>query len=137
MSRAPKPEKAILNEALVALSALPGALVYRNNTGQGWQGQRMQVAPGGMVEVLPGMVILMNARPITFGLPGSGDIMGAVQGRPLAAELKTALGTQSQLQKDFASAWTKAGGIYVLARSAEQAVSEVVARLPGDDLLAL
>lgn len=114
-------EKSILNETLVALSALPETLVYRNNTGMAWTGKKVDAVVGQLVRVKPGTVILENARPIRFGLPGSGDIMGATSGRPLAVETKDAIGKQRESQELFERAWVRAGGIYILARSADEA----------------
>lgn len=115
-------EKAILNDVLVAVSALPDAMVWRNNTGQAWQGGRVKARVGEKVTVEPGMVILRNARPINFGLTGSGDALGAVQGRPVAIETKARRGYQSEQQANFERAWVRCGGLYILARSPEEAV---------------
>lgn len=116
-----KSEKAIVNETLVTLSALPETIVWRHNTGQAWAGRRVNATIGQTVVIRPGMVILLEAQPLTFGLPGSGDILGASRGRPLSVELKDSTGRQSEVQKRFEVAWVKAGGIYVLARSAREA----------------
>lgn len=115
-------EKAILNDTLVAISAEPETIAWRNNTGQAWQGKRQNLRVGEMVRVIQGMVVLGEARPITFGLPGSGDILGASAGRPLSIEVKDATGRQSDIQKRFEVAWVRAGGIYLLVRSPEEAV---------------
>jgi len=122
-------EKSILNETLVDVSALPGALVWRNNTGQAWQGVQREARIGQFVKVEPGMVILENARPINFGLKGSGDIIGAIQQHPLAVETKTETGRQSEGQTRFQRAWERVGGIYVLARSPQDAVAQIKERL--------
>jgi hypothetical protein len=118
-------EKSILNDTLVAVSAVPETLAYRNNTGSAWQGRRVDVSPGQTVVVQPGMVILAAARFISFGLPGSADIMGASGGRPLAIETKTLTGTQQELQRNFERAWIRAGGLYILVRSPQEAVSRL------------
>lgn len=110
-------EKAILNDTLVAVSALPETLVFRNNTGQAWQGNRLKFYPGTQIPVPPGIVVLSDARPVSFGLPGSADIIGAICGKPLAIEVKDRDGRQSGIQRNFETAWRKAGGIYLLVRS--------------------
>jgi len=116
-----KSEKAILNETLVALSAMPNTMVWRNNSGMAWQGRERTVRPGQTVVVTQGMVVLEDARPVKFGLVGSGDIMGASHRRPLAVEVKDEAGRQSEAQINFERAWRKVGGIYILARSSEEA----------------
>jgi len=112
-------EKAILNDTLVEVSALPKTLAYRQNTGMGWQGRRLRVQVGTTITVKPGMMILADARPVHFGLVGSGDIAGASDGRPFQIETKTLTGPQREQQRNFETAWVKAGGIYILARSVE------------------
>ena len=121
-----KTESPILAESLCAVSELPRSLIYRNNTGQGWQGKRMDTPVGEYVRVVPGMVILADARPVRFGLVGSGDMMGTVEGFAVAGETKTLTGPQREGQKLFQMAWQKAGGIYVLARSAQDMVNGIV-----------
>lgn len=122
-------EKSIMNATLVAVSSLPDALVWRNNTGQAWQGGRVQARVGGQITVQPGMVILANARPVSFGLAGSADIIGAVQGRPVAVESKTNTGRQAPEQSAFQRQWVKAGGLYVLARTESDAIEALLAGL--------
>lgn len=118
-------EKAIMNDCLVELSLLPGTLVYRNNTGMAWAGDKMTLRHGQMVRVEHGMVVLRNARAITFGLNGSGDIMGCSNGVPIAGETKTRTGRQADQQRAFQRAWEKAGGRYGLWRSPEDAVADL------------
>lgn len=119
-------EKAIQNDTLIALTALPESLLFRNNTGQAWQGRRLQnLRPGQVFRYEQGMVVLREARPVKFGLEGSGDIIGAVQGVAVSVELKDANGRHSAAQKIFERAWTAAGGIYVLARSPREAVNKL------------
>lgn len=118
-------EKSIQNEGLIGLSSEPDSLVFRNNTGQAWQGNQVKSPTGSFVKVEPGMVILREARPVKFGLPGSADVLGAMQGCPVAVEFKTLTGRQSDQQGMFGAAWRKAGGIYVLARSPDEAVTKV------------
>lgn len=114
-------EKSILNETIVRVSALPETCVWRNNTGMAWQGQQINARVGTYVKVERDMVLLRDARPVRFGLPGSSDIIGAHAGRPVAIETKAANGQQAELQSSFERAWVKAGGLYVLARTASDA----------------
>jgi len=101
-------ESAIVAEVLVAVTALPRSLFYRNNTGK-----------------LPDI----RGRWVSFGLDGSADIMGAFRGYPVAIECKTRTGKLRESQLRFRAAWEKAGGVYIVARSADEALS-ALARLP-------
>lgn len=115
-------EKSILNEALVLVSALPETLAWRNNTGMAWQGQQRPVRVGQTLHVERGMVVLIDARPITFGLPGSADILGVSRGRAIAVETKALWGKQREQQALFQRAFSAAGGLYGLAYTPQQAV---------------
>ena len=119
-------EKSILNDTLLEVSALPDSLFYRNNTGMAWQGKRGDYYVGEYIKVERDMVVLHDARPVHFGLVGSGDIMGAYANRPVAIETKTLTGRQEQQQRLFEVAWRKAGGIYILSRSPEEAVPKLL-----------
>lgn len=116
-------EKRILNEGLVAVSSLADVMAWRNNSGQAWQGTRLHAGIGRPVVIRPGMVVLQDARPITFGLPGSGDILGVLHGLAFSLEAKTDAGRQSDQQKKFQAAFERAGGRYGVFRSAAEAVA--------------
>lgn len=118
-------EHAILNDALMGITRLPDTLAYRQNTGSAWQGRPVNVPPGQYVKVLPGMKILAEARPIDFGLPGAGDMVGHRRGKAFQVETKTATGSQREAQKTFERQWVKRGGIYILARTAAEAIDRV------------
>lgn len=121
---ADRSEKAIQNDTLVELTRAfhPLGMFWRNNTGLAWVGEQMRVGVGQMVRVEQGMVILRQARPLKAGVPGSPDVLGAHGGRAIGIEMKTATGQQREAQAKFERAWTKAGGLYVLARSPEEAI---------------
>ncbi|AYJ85761.1 hypothetical protein D3Y57_06980 [Sphingomonas paeninsulae] len=116
-------EKAIMNASLVEVSSLPETLAWRNNTGMAWQGIQRPVRKGQTLIVQAGMVVLMEARPITFGLPGSGDILGVNAGRAFALEAKTLTGKQHETQLRFQAAFERAGGLYGVFRSEEEALA--------------
>lgn len=116
----PQSEKAIMNEILLDVSKWDNTIVYRNNTGMAWQGERLKPRPGTVFTVEEGMVILRNGRPVKFGLEGSADIIGCSSGRPIAAEVKKKGGRQQENQKNFQRAWEKAGGLYFLVRSVDE-----------------
>lgn len=115
-------EKSIQNDTLVAVTSLPNILAWRNNTGQAWQGQRISRAPGALIKVERGMCILREARPIHFGLEGSPDIIGVYDGRGFGLEMKAARGSLEVSQHRFRQAWEKAGGLYGVPRSVEEAL---------------
>ena len=118
-------EKKILNDILCAGTALPETMLYRQNTGTTWQGKALDIPVGEYVRVTPGMRILVDARPISFGLPGAGDALGSTKGRPLQIETKTLTGRQREVQASFERAWRKAGGIYILARSVDEFLTKL------------
>lgn len=115
-------EKAVQNEALVAVSQLPKTMAWRNNTGMAWQGTQRPLKIGQPLVVQRGMVVLFDARPITFGLPGSGDLLGVSDERAFAIEMKALGGKQREQQLKFQRAFEAAGGLYGIAHSAEEAL---------------
>ena len=68
-------------------------------------------------------------RTIRFGLPGSPDIIGCLDGRWVGIEVKTATGKQREAQKKFQAAIERAGGIYFVARSPEEAIEGIRQRV--------
>ena len=88
---------------LVAVTALPGAIFWRQNVGKfrSMDGRRVIQATS---------------------IDGVADIMGAYRCRPVAIETKTKTGTLRKTQVTFRDAWEAAGGIYIVARSPEEAV---------------
>ena len=110
----PLTETPVLSAVLVAVSALPGTMCWRHNSG-----------------ALPDR----NGRWVSFGLVGSGDVIGShavtitpemvgrTVGVAFSIETKRPHGGRfSKKQDDFAVAWRKAGGLYIPARSAQEAL---------------
>jgi hypothetical protein len=122
-------EKAIMNDQLVALSALPETLVKRANTGMAWQGNEMKAPIGSKITVTRDMVILQDARRVRFGTLGQADIDGVHRGIGIQVESKTQTGRQTDEQAKFQRAWERAGGVYVLARSPEEAVLQITSKV--------
>ena len=76
-----------------------GIFAWRNNSGTLWSGN----------------------RPISYGLPGSGDILGCLSdGRFLAVECKSSTGKQSDAQKRFQEKIEAHGGLYLLIWSLQE-----------------
>ena len=92
-------------DVLKALSAMEGVMVWNHPTGMGQ--------------------VYKTDRYIQFGLKGSGDIIGAAFGRPISVEVKTGGGKQKAQQKKFQTAYEKAGGVYIVARSVEGVTDEI------------
>lgn len=131
-------EKSILNQCLVALSKVPGVRCWRNNTGQAWTGRKIvRLEPGAVIRAGQRDVLIRDGRPIQFGLPGSGDIIGLRQvtitqdmvgqriGQFMAVETKSEKGRQSDQQQRFEAMVNGLGGTYVLARSPEEAREKI------------
>lgn len=66
---------------------------------------------------------------VSLGPPGISDIVGVIDGRSVFVEVKTANGKQRKAQKNFQAAAERAGGIYIIARSPEDAISQLYRHL--------
>ena len=126
-------ERTIQAEALLALGGRPDlCVVWRQNSGS-------YIAPQDLVRVLlargygqaEAAAVVAACRRITAGVPGCGDVTGILaDGRRLEVELKTSAGRQSSQQKRFeTNVMRRMGGVYVLARSAVDAVRDVMEAL--------
>ena len=110
-----KAESRILAEVLVALSeAFPDGIFWRQNAGK---------------------VLSAAGHWIGLGPVGIADVVGFVQtqwgAQIVFVETKTLKGTLRESQKRFRSAVENKGGIYVVARSATQAVESLNEKLKG------
>ncbi|WP_316979211.1 hypothetical protein [Shumkonia mesophila] len=118
----------IQKRVLLALSQA-GLLVWDHPTGsalspdilrhvvqENWVGRRL-------ADVLkPGR----DYRRIAYGLDGSSDLVGILPGgRFLGCEIKTPDGTQQPNQKKFEAAVNRVGGIYIVARSPDEALAQI------------
>lgn len=103
-------ETALVQAILLALGARPDCRAWRNNTGR--------------------LANPRSGRWVAFGLPGSADILGILRGGTfLAVECKTRTGRTRDAQEAFGRMVASMGGVYVLARSVEDAVAAVDAFL--------
>ncbi len=89
-------------EILIAVSRLPDILCWRNNSG---------------------LLFTPTGKRVRSGVKGSPDIIAVYRGRFIGFEVKTETGKQSLPQKRFQAACERAGGIYAIVRSAEDALS--------------
>lgn len=103
-------EAHILLDTLVRLNAIPGALFVRRNVG------RARSSTGALVR---------------FGLPGMADIHGIANGLAIEVETKSSTGRQTRAQRAWQIAVERAGGVYILARSADEAVTAVQRVISG------
>jgi hypothetical protein len=122
----PTQESNITKEILLEASRNK-TILFRNNTGTGWIGERIHYPK-------PGYVLLKNARPLEAGLTkGGSDLIGwkmveitpDMLGRKFAIftaiEVKTESGRASQNQLNFISQVRAGGGVAGIARSADEA----------------
>lgn len=120
------PEQIVSAEIAAAIGAIPGLRVWRNNTGRGV----VALSPAGDV-ALRQLVARRLARPIAFGLPGSTDYLGLAAcrcsscgsrtGRFVGLEVKSEHGRLSEQQRRFGEMVQSLGGIWITARTAEEA----------------
>jgi hypothetical protein len=115
-SRTPKrrTETTIFAEVRVAINAIAGCKIWRNNVGE-FHGKR---SDGSRVDLIYGLRV------------GSGDGIGWARGRFLSVETKSLVGKARENQREWAAMVRAAGGIALEdIRSAEQAVAELLAAL--------
>lgn len=117
-------ESSILHHCLLALSEA-GYLACRNNTGVGWAGKTIHVSKPTTVTLMPGDVLIRQARPLRAGLgEGGGDIVGIGDGgRFCMVETKIANGRQSDAQISFGDGVIKHGGRYGVARTPDESIA--------------
>jgi hypothetical protein len=117
-------ERNIQTRILLATGKHPNIRLFRNNTGQGWQGQTQRDGA---------KLIITNPRPLMAGLhKGSSDLIGwkTVEITPdmigqhvavfCAVEVKTGSGRTTAEQEQFLQAVRDAGGIGVVMRDESQ-----------------
>ena len=88
----------ILVEILIEFGTRSDMKIWANNTGTAYRRGRM----------------------LKFGLVGSGDILGIIEGGTfLSIEVKSGKARQSKQQKIFQKMVTSLGGLYIVARSTQ------------------
>lgn len=78
---------------------------------------------------------LHGDRPIRMAPKGTADIVGCLFGCYIELEVKTDDGTQRESQSNRQRAVEKAGGIYLLVRSLDDALAQLTAALQARGLL--
>lgn len=117
-------EHAIQADILKVLGVRPDLRIWRQNTGQAWTGNEIfKIDAKGAVQVSPGDVVIRRAHPIQFGIPGASDLLAIMSplGRLLSIEVKSPTGRQSDQQKLYQAMIERFGGVYLLARSVDEA----------------
>lgn len=118
-------EANLMRSVLIACSR--GATrLWRNNVAQAWVGHSTQAQRTMTVTLLPGDVVIRNARPLHAGLcTGSSDLIGYTVRDGVAVftaiEVKTKTGRATAEQRNFLDVVDHAGGIAGLVRSVEDA----------------
>jgi hypothetical protein len=98
-------ESLLQDHIRLALGAIPGLVLFRNNIG----------------------TAEIRGYPVKFGVgnPGGADLIGLWNGRFTAVEIKTPVGRQSPDQRKFQHLVESKGGEYVILRSVEDALAWV------------
>lgn len=103
----------LVEEILLRLGSRPDVMVWRNVTGQ-------FLAP-------------KSGAWVKVGVPGAPDILGVALGRAIAVEAKTGAGRLGLSQRKWKAAFENRRGIYIEARSAEDAERAI----DGSDIVTL
>ena len=94
-------ETDIMRAIRAAVNRVPGCRVWRNNVA----------------------VAEVRGTKQRFGLAvGSADLIGIAHGKPLAIEVKSATGRLSPEQIAWGECWRRLGGLFVVARSVDEAI---------------
>lgn len=132
-------ETETLKKVMLKLGAENWLKIWRNNTGQAWQGKRFGLKRGTRVVdemgrsivVEPGDIMIKGAHPVNFGLAGSGDIAGIIAPAGIMIYIETKYGRykQTEQQKRFAKMIQDMGGIYIVARDPEMVEQQIIDEL--------
>jgi hypothetical protein len=111
----------------IQLKLSPSAIMFRNNTGMGWIGKSFRASKPTKVNLLPGDVVIRQARPLHAGLcKGSSDLIGwsVKDGHAIftAIEAKTGNLKVTNEQRIFLENVRKNGGIAFVSRDADESV---------------
>lgn len=128
-------EKSIMHRIMVAVSEV-GIRVFRNTVGLAFQGKPERFTEETTVKVKPGDVLIRQARTVHAGLvTGSSDLVGWTSrmitehdlGKTIAQftaiEVKSEDGRLEPEQKQFLEVVRDSGGLAIVARSAEEALT--------------
>lgn len=114
---------------------MPNLRLWRNNTGGGVGMATVKQAVAAIhLGDHRGAVYLLSSRPVKFGLEGSADLSGIMgpSGRRVEIEVKAGRDKQSMEQQGFQGMITALGGIYLVARDAEECLRELEVLYRGE-----
>lgn len=126
----PNPESIIMKQVQLEAPKC-GAVLLRFNNGLYWAGTPKKIQHAGQYFLPAGTVVLYDGRPVKTGPPGISDQLGWTRrairpedvGRTLAiftaVECKTDTGRVTPEQQAFLDAVNAAGGLGLVARSAQ------------------
>lgn len=125
-------EKDIQTQIMLAIGKHPKIRLWRNNNGNAIAGARyIRIDKPTTVTLQAGDWIVKHGSRIQYGLcVGSGDLIGMRQQGPVAqflsVEVKDTKGKLSPEQENWLRFVRSFGGCGIVARSAEEAVSQIV-----------
>jgi hypothetical protein len=130
-------ENQILKKMMIALSTA-GARIFRNHVGMAYQGKAIRFSAPARIAVEPGDIVIRQARTVRAGLmTGSSDLigwyprmiteydLGRVMAVFTAVEAKSEHGTLEPEQRQFLEVVRDSGGIAIVARDNESAISKL------------
>ncbi len=125
------PANKLTSELLIEIpKRFPNIRVWRQNTGGGvgmnHVRQAIQFIKTGQLKQAIGAL----SRPIKFGVVGAGDVSGVIgpKGTRFECEIKAGKDVQSPEQVAFGEMITRAGAVYVVARSLDDVVKALEGR---------
>ena len=112
------PEQLVTSAILQRVGALPHIRLWRQQAGMAF----VSTGPASRALLL-GLVKRGLARPIDLAPAGASDYVGilAPSGRHVALEIKSAAGRLSEDQAGFGRMIQSRGGLWIVARSADEA----------------
>lgn len=136
-------ERTEQQKTLLALSAAfaPHGVFWTADVGTGVPYSAIKALPkrikdayarGGILAVLD---LIRRLPVLSWGIEGGADIQGCCMGLWFGIEMKTATGRQRESQKVFQRNIERAGGVYFIARTAQEAVDGVRAGLEARGLV--
>lgn len=120
-------ERDIQARIMMAISKA-GGRAFRNNSGVGWAGKSQRIKKPTKVMLMPGDVVVRQARPLRAGLgTGSPDLIGwTPDGVFLGIEVKTSKGRATEAQQNWHALINSFGGRSGTCRSEEEAVKLMI-----------